>query len=72
VLSIISFIVFAIVGAIARFLLYGATLDSLSSLTWQFLPTMLSLGVTAAVLAYIFPRVFSFILWFVPVDIGNS
>ena len=72
VIAIISFIVFAIIGAIARLFYAPVVLIPITDLIIQFLPFMLLFGIIASALAYAFPKLFSIILCFLPIPGGNN
>ena len=70
--SLFSFIVFGFVGGIVRLVSAPISLRSGGEILLQFLPYVISFGLTSAILAFFFPKPFQIAMCFLPVPGGNS
>lgn len=64
--SILSFIVFGVVGGVIRLFGDSIFISNEFSLMLQLLPYVLVFGVTASILGYRYPRVLNIIMCFIP------
>ncbi len=71
--AIFSFIIFGFIGGVIRLFVAPVSLSvSFYEFTLQFLPFILGFGSVSAVLAYMYPRVFGFIMSFLSFfSVGN-
>ena len=67
-----SFIAFGIVGAVVRLLTGPTSLGSESELFFQYAPHVFGFAIAAAILGYIFPKVFNILLCFIPIPGASS
>ena len=68
ILAFSAFIIFGFIGAIFRLFYAPISLASLNDIALQFAPFILGFAGLASVLAYFFPRIFSFILVLIPTN----
>jgi hypothetical protein len=71
-ISIGSFFMFSIFGVIVRAFVGPVSLLPVTAMLKDLLPVTLGFGLTAGVLAFIFPKVFSIVLRFFPFIDGSS
>jgi hypothetical protein len=72
VISLLTFLLFAVIGILVRVSLGSIPLLPVSELLREVVPFMLGLGIPGAILAYSFPKPFSVVLWVFPWPGGNS
>ena len=64
-LALVTFIIFGSIGAVIRLFISPVTLSSnLYEVALQFVPFIIGFGGVSALLSYIFPRTFGFLLTF--------